>query len=148
MIITKDIELSPKQQEAYEYIKWEGLMPTMMNCGLALFGYKDPMVSNGMYEQFFHILYPKLEQQVVFGTGKGGYKKYGVKKITADFYDPEEKIVYEIDGPEHKYGRHKLTDKRRDLVLGLVFNITTVRITNEEVERMIKRRIKEVVPSE
>lgn len=64
-----DIRLSPKQKDVYNYIKWEALMP--MNCGLALFGFKEPLVSNGMYEQFFHMLYPKLEQQVVFGTSMG-----------------------------------------------------------------------------
>lgn len=140
--------LSPKQARAFESIKWDAMIPTFMATGLSMFGYCEPQVTNGLYEQFFHILYPDLQQQVVFGTGKGGYKKYGLKKITADFYDSEEKVVYEIDGPEHKYGQHKLTDQRRDLILELAFGITTVRITNGEVEELIKKRIKEVVPSE
>ena len=40
------------------------------------------ITSDTTHERVFHLMYPSLEKQVVIGTGKGGYKKWGVKKFT------------------------------------------------------------------
>lgn len=148
MFTTNEVILSDYQEKVYQGIKLQAAQPTLMYLGIRLFGYNDPMVSHGLYEELFHILYPSLKAQVVFGTGKGGYAKYGLKKFTADFYDEDTRTIYEIDGPEHDYGLHKLKDKRRDLVAEIAFGIKTVRFSNQEVVDMVRKRIKEVIPSE
>lgn len=86
-----------------------------------------------IHENMFASLFPKFERQVTFGSGKGGLKKWGTKKFTADFYDPELKIVYEIDGKSHDVFINQLNDelKRRFLEEK---GIKTKRIRNEQVE--------------
>lgn len=88
-----------------------------------------------IHENMFASLFPQYERQVTFGTGKGGLERWGTKKFVADFYDPEKKIVYEIDGKSHKRLINQLTDeiKRRFLKEK---GIEKLRITNEQVEKL------------
>ncbi|WP_126498228.1 DUF559 domain-containing protein [Staphylococcus simulans] len=86
---------------------------------------------------------PFLSSQIVFGLGKGAYKKYGVLKYTADFFWEEENKIYEIDGDNHKTELQKLKDKKRDLIFELEFGIKTIRYTNKQVEEMLLERIRE-----
>lgn len=118
----------------------DGLFNWIMNDPL-----KRRMITSGTtHERIFHLMYPSLKQQVVVGTGKGGYKKWGVKKFTLDFYDENKNIAYEIDGKSHETEIGKLQDKYRDMLLRYLYDIRTVRYSNEEVENMLKRRIKEL----
>lgn len=105
---------------------------------------EKPVFENTKHEKVFSIMFPKLEQQVTFGTGKGGYKEWGVKKFTADFYDKKENTIYEIDGESHFTEIGKLKDRYRDGLLCLLYGVKTVRITNEEVEIMLLERIRKV----
>lgn len=102
------------------------------------------ITSDTTHERVFHLMYPSLEKQVVIGTGKGGYKKWGVKKFTLDFYDKDNNIAYEIDGKSHETEVGRLLDKYRDMLLNYLCGIRTVRYSNKEVENMLKRRIKEL----
>lgn len=151
----QEIELSERQQLIYSEIVWEAIGPQMMDVGLdALLISEDPnrkippRTERTKYEQMFHIMFPTLQQQVVFGTGKGGYEKYWSKKYTADFYDSKEKIDYEIDGPEHESGKHYLKDKIRDIALWQLYGISVCRYTNKQIDDMVKKRIIEVFPDE
>ena len=101
-----------------------------------------PIWQNTKHENVFSELFPFLKSQVVFGLGKGAYKKYGVLKYTADFYSEERNIVYEVDGSSHKTELQKLKDEKRDLILELEFGIKTVRFTNKQVEKMLLERIR------
>ena len=102
----------------------------------------EPIWENTLHENIFSKLFPFLEKQVVFGLGEGAYKKYKALKYTADFYDPKELTVWEIDGESHSSELQKLKDRKRDLILGIEFSIETVRVTNEEVERLLLDRIR------
>ena len=53
------------------------------------------------HERIFKEMYPYLECQISFGTGKDGYKKYGVKRYIADFVDRKSRTIIEIDGSNH-----------------------------------------------
>jgi hypothetical protein len=94
-----------------------------------------------LHENMFARMYPHLKSQVHFGTGKGGYKEYGVKRYTVDFYDEHNRIIYEIDGKNHNLKLNKLKDRIRELFFGLELGITTVRFTNEQVEQMLFDRL-------
>ena len=96
------------------------------------------------HEKIFSLLYPNYKQQVVFGTGKGGHKKYTSNKFTVDFYNDKSKIVYEIDGMNHNSKLQKLKDQIKEYYLILEHNIKTVRISNKEVEIMLMNRLKEL----
>lgn len=151
----QEIALSKRQKSIYSELVWEAIGPEMMDVAFdALLMDVDsrkrvpPRTERTRCEQMFHIVFPTLQQQVVFGTGKGGYERYWSKKYTADFYDPERKIDYEIDGPEHKFGKHYLKDKIRDIALWQLYGIRVCRYTNKQVENMVKRRIIEVFPEE
>ena len=63
-------------------------------------------------EKAFAIAHPKFEQQVYFGTGKGGLKTWGCMNFTADFLDRPNKVVYELDGSSHK--KKQEVDARKD----------------------------------
>ncbi|NMK81802.1 DUF559 domain-containing protein [Staphylococcus capitis] len=102
-----------------------------------------PIWKGTTHENVFNKLFPFLETQVVFGLGKGAYKKYGVLKYTADFYDADRKTIYEIDGSSHKTKLQKLKDEKRDLTLELEFGIKTYRFSNKKVEQMLLERIRE-----
>lgn len=91
-----------------------------------------------LHENMFASLFPQFERQVTFGTGKGGLNKWGTKKFVADFYDNENKIVYEIDGKSHGRYINQLTDEIKKRFLEKK-GIRTIRITNEQVEDMFKK---------
>lgn len=105
---------------------------------------KIMITSSTTHERIFHLMYPSLKQQVTFGTGKGGYKAWGVKKFTLDFYDEIKNIAYEIDGKTHETEIGKLRDEFRDGLLYHLHGIKTIRYSNEEVENMLKKRIKKL----
>ena len=105
---------------------------------------EKPIFENTKHEKVFSMLFPELEQQVTFGTGKGGYKEWGVNKFTADFYDKKENTIYEIDGESHFTEIGKLKDKYRDGLLRLLYGVETLRTTNKEVEIMLLERIRKV----
>ena len=105
---------------------------------------KTPTTSFTKHENAFHMLYPQLERQVAFGLGKGAYKKYGVLKYTADFYDRKNNVIYEIDGNSHNWKLQQLKDEKRDLIFLIEFGIRTIRFSNHDIEKMILKRIREV----
>lgn len=96
------------------------------------------------HEKIFGLLFPNLKRQVSFGTGKGGYEKYGFKRVVVDFYDKEKNIAYEIDGLNHKRNMQKLNDKIKELFLYEKYKVKTFRITNQEVENLLLNRLKEM----
>lgn len=96
---------------------------------------------NTLHENLFHAMYPYLKSQVHFGTGKGGFEKYMAKRFTADFYDEEKNIIYEIDGTSHNTKIQSLKDKIRDYFFYHELGIMTYRFTNEQVERMVIERL-------
>ncbi len=103
----------------------------------------DPIWENTLHENLFHKLFPFLERQVVKGLGKGSYAKYGVKKYTLDFLDTSDNIAWEIDGESHNSKLQKIKDQKRDLILELEFGVTTYRITNKDVEKLLLNRIRD-----
>lgn len=96
------------------------------------------------HERIFALLYPWFKQQVAFGTGKGGLTEWFSKKFTADFYDNEKKVIYEIDGSSHKNPRRINKDKLREIFFYTERGIKTIRFTNKEVEDMFLERLKEI----
>ena len=94
-----------------------------------------------IHENMFASLFPMLERQVTFGTGKGGLEKWGTKKFTADFYDPENKVVYEIDGNSHDVFINQVNDRLKELFLEDK-GIKTVRIRNKRVEELFNKETK------
>lgn len=107
-------------------------------------GDKLPKFEYTKHENVFAKMYPGLERQVTFGTGKGGLEKWHTKKYTCDFFDRKNKIIYEIDGDSHKSEYQMLKDKFRDCFFYLEKNIKTVRVTNREVEEMLLERIRKL----
>lgn len=116
--------------------------------GIMNFMFKSYFIGNKKYrtkhEKMFSLLFQELEQQVTFGTGKGGLKKYGSKKFTADFLDRENKIVFEIDGPGHRTTKQHYKDLLKQLFFLEVHDIKTVRVTNEKVEELMEGRVQEI----
>ena len=94
------------------------------------------------HEKVFKLLYPDLLEQVSFGTGIGGYEKYTFKRVVVDFYDETNKIAIEIDGNSHKPYLRQLKDKMKENMLLEVYGIKTIRFTNEEVEELLKKRVR------
>lgn len=90
------------------------------------------------HENIFFSIFPHLERQVTFGTGSGGLEKWGTKKFTADFFDKENNVVYEIDGKSHARLYNQLVDELKKRFL-LEKGIKTVRITNEQVMELAKK---------
>ena len=88
-----------------------------------------------LHENMFASLFPSLERQVTFGTGKNGLKTWGSKKFTADFYDTESKTAYEIDGKSHDRLINQLNDEIKIRFLKGK-GIKTLRISNEQVEKL------------
>jgi Uncharacterized protein conserved in bacteria len=93
------------------------------------------------HEKVFSLMFPDLQSQVPFGTGKGGYKKYRAKRYIADFYDPDRKIIYEIDGTNHKREIEQLKDKIRDYFFYHELGIRTIRLTNKDIENLLMKRL-------
>ncbi|WP_322781232.1 DUF559 domain-containing protein [Staphylococcus haemolyticus] len=96
---------------------------------------------NTLHENLFSALYPHYKKQVHFGTGKGGYEKYLSKRYTADFYDEENDIIYEIDGTSHDNELQKIKDKIRDYFFWHELGIKTIRLTNKAVENIAWERL-------
>lgn len=116
-----------------------------------LFGFNKSRFYGGwgsvrtLHENMFAKLYPGLRKQVSFGTGKGGASKYnGIRRITVDFYDQDNKIAYEIDGKSHKTRLNQLKDMYRDYILFKEYGIRVYRFTNAQVEQMMKDRLLEL----
>jgi hypothetical protein len=97
-------------------------------CGWKLynnrFGFRDPTPS----EEVFAKKNPHLLKQIIFGTGCGGLEKWGAHWFRADFFCPETKTIYEIDG----LGHDKLHDQRKDDFFSSL-KISVVRIPNAQV---------------
>ncbi len=93
------------------------------------------------HEVMFSILFPELKRQMSFGTGRGGLREYGSTKFVADFYDEKANVVYEIDGPSHATRKAKIRDINKALCLLELYGIRVRRITNQGVERLMKKRI-------
>ncbi|MFC2797457.1 MAG: DUF559 domain-containing protein [Streptococcus sp.] len=100
---------------------------------LAQYDFQIRKFENTRHEIMFAQMYPHLKRQVVFGTGKGGYKKWMTKKFTVDFFDEENKIAYEIDGKSHKTELGWLVDRLKDQFMA-ERDILVIHITNEQVE--------------
>lgn len=97
---------------------------------------------NTLHENLFQAMFPDLKAQVHFGTGVGGYEKYLAKRYTADFYDEEKKIIFEIDGKSHQTEINIIKDKIREYFFFHELGIRTIRFTNDEVEKMLIRHLK------
>lgn len=89
----------------------------------------------------FAIMFPDLEKQVSFGSGKGGYEKYTFKNVTVDFLDRENKIAIEIDGKSHNTEFRKIKDKLKSMMLLEVHGIKTYRISNRKVNELFEGMI-------
>lgn len=71
------------------------------------------------------------EASIYYVKEKCCYDKYG-NWCYIDFYIPFYKIGIEIDGEEHKYGKRKEKDIKKENFLKEERNITTIRYTNNE----------------
>lgn len=100
---------------------------------LAQYDFQVRKFENTRHEIMFAQMHPHLKRQVVFGTGKGGYKKWMTKKFTVDFFDEENKIAYEIDGKSHKTKLGWVVDRLKDHFMD-ERDILVVHVTNEQVE--------------
>lgn len=90
-------------------------------------------------------MFPELQWQVTFGTGKGGLKKWGSKRYIADFYWPEKKIIFEIDGKSHKTEYRQVCDRLRDLFFKNELGIRTIRISNQQIKELFKDEEKRLI---
>lgn len=88
---------------------------------------------NTKHEIMFAQMFPHLKQQVAFGTGKGGYKKWMTKKYTVDFFDENNKVAYEIDGKSHETKLGWINDRLKDHFMKEK-GILVIHYTNEQVE--------------
>ena len=103
---------------------------------------KHSVFQNTKPEILFGIMFPWLQYQVTFGTGKEGLAKWGSKKYVADFYDPNKKEIFEIDGSSHNTPYRKVSDALRDS-FSESKGIKTYRISNQTVEKEYVRLVKE-----
>lgn len=87
---------------------------------------------NTREENLFHFIFDHLNPQVPFGTGKGGYKLYGVKRYVVDFVDPDSFTIIEIDGRSHNTSKQTNKDKIRNLFFQ-TNGYYTIRFSNEDV---------------
>lgn len=95
------------------------------------------------HEKIFGTLYPQFKRQVSFGTGRHGFKKYGTKKYTVDFLDTVCNVAWEIDGKSHNGVDAIKHDLARDKFLEEHYGITVLRISNDFVEKLMIKRLKE-----
>ncbi|MDU0430681.1 MULTISPECIES: DUF559 domain-containing protein [Staphylococcus] len=91
-----------------------------------------------LHENMFASLFPNFERQITFGTGKNGLEKWGTKKFTADFYDPQSQIVIEIDGLSHQTKKQKIVDRMKEIFLAEK-GIKVYRISNEKVKELFEQ---------
>lgn len=89
---------------------------------------------NTKHEIMFASMFPHLKQQITFGTGKGGLKKWLTKKFTVDFYDEKNKVAYEIDGKSHQTKIGWVSDRLKDHFMKEK-GIIVIHYTNEQVEK-------------
>lgn len=97
-----------------------------------------------LHENMFASLFPHLERQVTFGTGKNGLENWCTKKFTADFYDPENQIVIEIDGSSHETERQRIIDRIKEIFFAKK-GIKVYRISNEKVKELFEKENREGV---
>lgn len=90
---------------------------------------------NTKHEVMFSVMFPHFERQVVFGTGKGGLKKWLTKKFTVDFLDRQNLIAYEIDGKSHNTKIGQINDQIKRIFLEEK-GIKVVHLTNMQVEKL------------
>lgn len=143
----EEVILSEKENIIFQSILFfndTGLKLSLINWVMNIENEKIMITSDTKHELIFHKMWPGLKRQVTIGTGKGGYKEWGVKKYTLDFYDENAKIAYEIDGYSHSTKLGKAKDNYRDKLLLFLYGIRTVRYTNKEVENQLKQRIKDL----
>lgn len=88
-----------------------------------------------LHENMFASLFPNFERQVTFGTGKNGLEKWCTKKFTADFFDPINNIVIEVDGSSHNNERQKIIDRLKEIFFEQK-GIKVYRISNEKVKEI------------
>jgi len=80
-------------------------------------------------------LWSKLSRRKL--SGYQFYRQRIIESYIVDFYCPTAKIVIEIDGGQHYYGKGQLNDKEREKVLiGLGLKVT--RFSNLEVLKNIE----------
>lgn len=114
-----------------------------------IFGFKVSNFKGGCgqarttHENMMALLYPEAEQQVVFGTGKCGHKRWLSKKFTVDFFDRKNNFVIEVDGFSHQSELAKIKDRLRYAFFQSI-GIKTARFTNKEVEEMMLRHLKKM----
>lgn len=92
---------------------------------------------NTQHELLFYKVFPYLQKQRHFGTGIGGYKKYGVKRYIADFVDSSSNTIIEIDGNSHNDKIQKIKDKIRDLFFK-EHGYLVIRFKNQDVINLYK----------
>ena len=95
---------------------------------------------NTLHENMFFHMFPFLKKQIVFGTGKHGYKIYGTKRYIADFLDEKNMRIIEIDGVSHNTPQCKLKDYKKELFFESR-GYKVIRFTNDEVETLFKHYI-------
>lgn len=100
-----------------------------------------------LHENMFASLFPQFNRQVTFGTGKGGLEKWGTKKFTVDFYNPETYEAVEIDGKSHKTEYQKILGSLKLLFLQDK-GIKLLRVRNEDVEKLFNEEIERMRPFE
>lgn len=146
-----EVQLNVKEKDIYNAIKMECSPYSSFDFLARTIFFNETIMlgcghgHNTVHENMFDLLTGrKYEQQVTFGTGNGGYQKYGMKKVTVDFYDKENRIAYEIDGKNHKNKYIHLRDQVKEIILYEVHGIQTYRISNESVEKWMKERVREL----
>lgn len=84
-------------------------------------------------EKRFAELHPDFEQEVTFGTKiSGGPKVWKATWFRADFIDRKNKIVYEIDGPQHQKPEKIERDNRKDAFFRSI-GWKVIRYKNDEI---------------
>lgn len=115
-------------------------MHTLVSGNIPIQGHKGD-INGTFHEWLFSLMFPTLEKQVSFGTGKGGMKKWLCKCYTVDFLDKKEKYIYEIDGKGHDHGIHNLKDQIRDYFFSEK-GYKVIRVTNKDVENLLVKRFR------
>lgn len=97
-----------------------------------------------LHENMFASIFPNLQRQVTFGTGKNGLENWCTKKFTADFFDPINNVVIEIDGKSHLTERQKIVDRLKDVFFAQK-GIKVYRISNNKAKEIFDDENKEGV---
>lgn len=91
------------------------------------------------HENLFCFLFPRYQRQVFFGTGKGGYKAYGVRRYCVDFYDPDTAVAVEIDGKGHRGKLQRLKDRIKEIALIQKHGVSVIRLSHAQLEQIAAR---------